>query len=106
MLNRVRNPAYPDTICSVVYQNKSWRGRCQFTFACDGIADRVRSKRAWRVAVRIAKDVTDGKIWLDDVADSTHYHANYVSPRWGRTMIKQDKIGLHVFYRTRYGGWS
>jgi hypothetical protein len=106
VLNRVRNPAYPGTICDVVYQNKSWRGRCQFTFACDGITDRVRSKRAWRVAVRIAKDVTEAKIWLDEVGDSTHYHANYVSPRWGRTMIRQDKIGLHVFYRTRYGGWS
>jgi spore germination cell wall hydrolase CwlJ-like protein len=106
ILNRVRNPAYPDTICGVVYQNKNMHGACQFSFACDGIADRVRSKRAWRAAQRIAEDVTDGKIWLDDVGDSTHYHANYVRPRWGKHMIKADRIGAHIFYRTRFGGWS
>jgi spore germination cell wall hydrolase CwlJ-like protein len=107
VLNRVRNPAYPNTICDVVYQNKHLKNRCQFSFACDGIKDRVRAfSRAWRTAQRIAKDVTDGKIWLKDVADSTHYHANYVHPAWGSTMIKKDRVGAHIFYRTRYGGWS
>ena len=106
ILNRVRNPAYPNTICGVVYQNKSWRNRCQFSFACDGIPDRIRSQQAWRTAVKVAKQVTDGDIWLADVGDSTHYYADYVSPRWARTMIKVDRIGAHIFYRTRYGGWS
>jgi spore germination cell wall hydrolase CwlJ-like protein len=106
ILNRVRNPAYPDTICQVVYQNKNWRNRCQFSFACDGVKDRVWSQSAWRIAQRIAKDVTDGKIWLDDVGDATHYHANYVRPHWGRRMIKTDRVGAHIFYRTRFGGWS
>ena len=41
VLNRVRNPAYPNSICGVVYQNDNWRNRCQFSFACDGIKDRV-----------------------------------------------------------------
>ena len=36
MLNRVRNPAYPNSICGVVYQNDKWCNRCQFSFACDG----------------------------------------------------------------------
>src|SRR5262249_54575170 len=35
VLNRVRNPAYPKSICGVVYQNQKWRNRCQFSFACD-----------------------------------------------------------------------
>ena len=39
ILNRVRNPHYPNTICGVVYQNKHWRNRCQFSFACDRIRD-------------------------------------------------------------------
>ena len=106
ILNRVRNPAYPNTICGVVYQNEHRRHSCQFSFACDGHAEIIRSQTSWRVAQRIAEDVTDGKIWLDEVGDSTHYHANYVAPRWGRRMIKVDKIGAHIFYRTRFGGWS
>jgi len=106
ILNRVRNPTYPKTVCGVVYQNEKWRNRCQFSFACDGRAERIQSQRAWRMAERIALDVTEGRLWLDDVGDSTHYHANYVSPRWGRKMIKVDRVGAHIFYRTRYGGWS
>ncbi len=106
ILNRVRNPAYPNTICGVVYQNERRRHKCQFSFACDGHAEIIRSQRSWKVAQQIGRDVTDGKLWIDDVGDSTHYHANYVSPRWGRRMIRVDKIGAHIFYRTRFGGWS
>jgi hypothetical protein len=107
ILNRVRNPAYPNTICGVVYQNQELRNRCQFSFACDGTNDRIHAaSRPWRVARRIAKNVTEGKTWLKHVADSTHYHANYVSPGWGPTMIRKEQVGAHIFYRTRYGGWS
>ncbi len=106
VLNRVRNPTYPDTICKVVYQNDDWRNRCQFSFACDGIPDRVTSPRHWKVAQEIAMAVTAGKIFIDDVGSSTHYHAVYVRPRWASTMEKMKKIGLHVFYRTYGGGWS
>lgn len=106
ILNRVRNPAYPNTICGVVYQNEKRRHKCQFSFACDGHAEIIRSQHSWRVAQRIGRDVTDGTLWNEDVGDSTHYHANYVAPRWGRRMIRVDKIGAHIFYRTRFGGWS
>lgn len=106
VLNRVRNPAYPDTICGVVYQNESRRNRCQFSFACDGKPERIRSEGSWRTAQRIAREVTDGKTWLLDVGDSTHYYANYVRPGWARRMIRVDSIGAHRFYRTRLGGWS
>ena len=50
--------------------------------------------------------VTAGKIFLPEVASSTHYYAQYVSPRWARSMEKMKKIGLHIFYRTYGGGWS
>ena len=50
VLNRVRNPAYPDTICSVVYQNNGWFNRCQFSFACDRIKDRINSPWHYRRA--------------------------------------------------------
>jgi spore germination cell wall hydrolase CwlJ-like protein len=106
ILNRVRNPAYPDTICDVVYQNKEWRNRCQFSFACDNIKDRVRSQEHWKMAKEVAMATTAGKIWLQEVGSATHYHAVYVHPKWGRTMKKVGRIGLHIFYRTYGGGWS
>jgi len=106
ILNRVRNPTYPDTVCGVVYQNSTWRNRCQFSFACDGIKDRVRSQKHWNMAEEIALATTAGKIWLTEVGSSTHYHATYVSPPWARKMRKVGKIGLHVFYVTYGGGWS
>ena len=106
ILNRVKAPTYPNTICGVVYQNKHWRNRCQFSFACDGVYDRVNDKKAWDRAVRIARDVSKGKIYLDKVADSTHYHATYVKPRWRKKMKVVDRIGIHIFYRTKNGGWS
>ncbi|WP_343225638.1 cell wall hydrolase [Oricola nitratireducens] len=106
ILNRVRNPAFPDTICGVVYQNDNWRNRCQFSFACDGKRDRVRSPRHWETAQDIAMAVSAGKIWLKSVGSATHYHAVYVRPRWARTMERKARIGLHVFYRPYGGGWS
>lgn len=106
ILNRVRNPAYPDTICGVVYQNKNWRNRCQFSFACDGIKDRVASPTHFRLAQEVGLAVTAGKIWLEEVGTSTHYHATYVRPRWARAMERMNKIGHHIFYRTYGGGWD
>jgi spore germination cell wall hydrolase CwlJ-like protein len=108
VLNRVKNPAYPNTICGVVYQNKNMRYRCQFSFACDRRADRVTDARSWKEANDIAhKAVADQKdMFLADVGTSTHYHAVYVRPRWARTMKKMDKIGRHIFYKTYGGGWS
>jgi spore germination cell wall hydrolase CwlJ-like protein len=106
VLNRVRNPTYPKSICGVVYQNEDWRNRCQFSFACDRIPDIVWSRSKYKTAQEIALAVTAGKIYLDDVADSTHYHAVYVRPNWAPTMKRVSKIGLHIFYRTYGGGWS
>src|SRR4029078_12166638 len=35
VLNRVRNPAFPASICSVVYEGSTRATGCQFTFTCD-----------------------------------------------------------------------
>ncbi|WP_027055745.1 cell wall hydrolase [Mesorhizobium erdmanii] len=106
ILNRVRNPAYPNSICGVVYQNDSWFNRCQFSFACDGRKKRIESPVAYKTAQDIAMAVTAGKIFIPEVGSSTHYYAQYVHPGWARTMQKMTKIGLHIFYRTYGGGWS
>jgi len=106
VLNRVRNPAYPDTVCGVVYQNVNWYNRCQFSFACDGKKHRVTELRPWHIAEAVAKAVSAGQIWLSDIGSATHYHAVYVHPYWAGFMDKTQKIGSHIFYRTRGGGWS
>ena len=105
VLNRVRNPAYPDTVCGVVYQNAQQRNRCQFSFACDGIAERVRRQSAYQRAARIAMAVTTGETYVSEVGSSTHYFANYVRPRWASSMVKMASIGDHIFFRTKGGGW-
>jgi spore germination cell wall hydrolase CwlJ-like protein len=106
ILNRVRNPAYPKTICGVVYQNEDWRNACQFSFACDNVKDRVNSPAHWQTARQVAMAVTAGRIWLPEVGSATHYHAVYVRPRWASEMEKVGRIGMHIFYRTYGGGWS
>lgn len=106
VLNRVRNPAYPGSICGVVYQNEHWRNACQFSFACDGKKDSVTEPSRYKTARDVAMAVTAGKIFLPEVGSSTHYYASYVHPGWARSMHKMVKIGLHIFYRTYGGGWS
>lgn len=106
ILNRVRNPTYPNTICGVVYQNDHMRNACQFSFACDGKKDVIASPSHYKTAQDVAMAVTAGKIFLPEVGSSTHYYAQYVSPGWARAMNRMSKIGLHIFYRTRGGGWS
>ena len=106
ILNRVKNPTYPNSVCGVVYQNKWKRNACQFSFACDGKRDRVNSKKHWRKSVKVANDAIDGRVWLRKVGSSSHYHADYVWPRWRKSMRKMVKIGRHIFYRTYGGGWS
>jgi len=106
VLNRVKAPAYPSTVCGVVYQNKKWRNRCQFSFACDGIRDKVTDKKSYAQAQTVAKSVTSGKSWSRKIGSSTHYHATYVSPKWAKKMKRITKIGRHIFYKTHNGGWS
>jgi spore germination cell wall hydrolase CwlJ-like protein len=104
VLNRVFSPFYPKTVCDVVYQNANRHNACQFTFACDGIPDIVTEPDAWARAKRIARDMLDGKLWMPEVAKSTHYHAYWVHPSWVGEMKKMYKLGVHTFYRPRAWG--
>ncbi|MDQ0315861.1 cell wall hydrolase [Amorphus orientalis] len=106
VMNRVKNPAYPDTICGVVYQNKSWFNRCQFSFACDRVRDVVRDQHSWSTAMEIAEGYTNETMWLPEIGASTHYHATYVKPKWAPTMKRLERIGDHVFYLTFGGDWT
>jgi spore germination cell wall hydrolase CwlJ-like protein len=103
VMNRLGHRLYPKTICGVVYQNQSKRNACQFSFACDGIPEKVTEEKAWDQAMQIAKDVISGKEYLTDVGYATHYHATYVYPHWAPRMKKVTKIGMHVFYQFKRG---
>jgi hypothetical protein len=104
ILARTRVPGRPKTICGVVYEGSKRRTGCQFSFTCDGHADRVRDRDSWRQAMRIATNVmrTGGKV--NPVAGgATFYHADYVSPGWASRMVKVASIGTHIFYRPQRG---
>lgn len=101
VLNRVRHPGYPKTVCGVVYQGPSPNnpgGGCQFTFTCDGSLLRAPSVEGWARARRIAADALAGEVYAP-VGLATHYHADYVLPPWATTLAKVAAIGRHIFYR-------
>ena len=104
VMNRAFSGFYPTTVCGVVYQNKNHHLACQFTFACDNVADVVREPDMWDRAKKIAKAMLDGQLWLPEVAKSTHYHAYWVHPSWVSEMKKMYKFGVHTFYRPRAWG--
>ncbi len=104
VMNRVFSGYYPNTPCGVVYQNAHRHLSCQFTFACDGIRDVVKEPDMYDRARKIAKETLDGRLWLPEVAKSTHYHAYWVHPSWVREMKKNYKFGVHSFYRPRKWG--
>ena len=103
VLNRVQSGLYPASVCGVVYQNRHHYHGCQFSFACEGRSLRITEGDAWEQAVRIANEVMNGRTYISDVGRSTHYHANYVRPRWSRALTKMDAIGRHIFYRLKPG---
>ena len=103
VLNRVQSGLYPSTICGVVYQNRSHYKACQFSFACEGRSLRITERESWATAVRIASEVMDGRTYISDVGRSTHYHTDYVHPRWARALTKMDVIGRHIFYKLKPG---
>jgi spore germination cell wall hydrolase CwlJ-like protein len=108
VLNRVKNPAYPDTICGVVYQNSSNRDGCQFSFTCDGLPETIGEREAWASAQALARKIlADEKtLYMADIGAATHYHATYVRPDWASAMRRMQKVGTHVFYKTYNGGWD
>lgn len=97
VLNRVRTPGYPKSVCGVVFQGSDRPG-CQFTFACDGSMSRMPMSWAWKNAQGVAEQALKGFV-MGRVGDATHYHATYVLPWWSPSLVKLGRIGQHVFYR-------
>jgi hypothetical protein len=104
VLNRVRHPAFPSSICGVVYQGSTRSTGCQFSFTCDGSLLRRPNAASWSRARRIAEAALGGFVYAP-VGWATHYHANYVLPYWAPTLAKNAVVGAHLFYRWS-GGWG
>jgi spore germination cell wall hydrolase CwlJ-like protein len=103
VLNRLRHPAFPKTVCGVVYQG-STRPGCQFSFTCDGSLRRQPEPQRWAEARQVAAEALEGHVETS-VGYATHYHANYVYPYWAPKLVKLARIGAHIFYRWP-GGWG
>ncbi|HEY8572188.1 cell wall hydrolase [Phenylobacterium sp.] len=104
VLNRVRHPAYPKSVCGVVYQGSARATGCQFTFTCDGSLRWAPEPALWRRARQVAERALAGYV-AKDVGSATHYHAGYVAPYWAPTLVKMTKVGQHIFYRWT-GPWG
>ncbi|EZP69665.1 SleB-like protein [Sphingomonas paucimobilis] len=102
VLNRLRHPAFPKTICAVVFQGADRQTGCQFTFTCDGALSRSPSAAAWRRAREVANRALAGYVFKP-VGTATHYHTNWVVPYWAGTLDKIVEIRTHIFYR--WPGW-
>ncbi len=100
ILNRVRHPTFPNSVCGVVYQGSNRRTGCQFTFTCDGSLARRPSASGWARAQAVAQAALAGSVY-GAVGNSTHYHADYVVPYWASSLVKTAVVGAHIFYRWR-----
>lgn len=104
ILNRVRHPAFPNSVCEVVMQGSERRTGCQFTFTCDGSLYRRPRPQGWQSARRISLAALSGFV-EPSVGMATHYHASYVRPYWAGSLTKVAVLGNHVFYRWS-GSWG
>ncbi len=99
VLNRMRHPAFPKSICGVVYQGSQQVTGCQFSFTCDGSRARWAPQAIyWKKSQAVAEQAVSGFV-MKGVGTATSYHADYVFPRWGPTLVKLIQIGAHIFYR-------
>ncbi|MCW2338780.1 hypothetical protein M2337_003013 [Sphingobium sp. B2D3A] len=102
VLNRLRHPAFPKTVCGVVFQGQERATGCQFTFTCDGAMARRPSTAAWDRARGNAARMLAGDVYAP-VGYSTHYHTDWVMPYWSKSLDKVAAVDTHLFFR--WEGW-
>ncbi|BAK66027.1 SleB-like protein [Sphingobium sp. SYK-6] len=102
VLNRLRHPAFPKTVCGVVFQGQERSTGCQFTFTCDGAMGRAPAVAAWTRARALAGAMLAGDVYAP-VGHSTHYHTDWVMPYWSKSLDKVTAVDTHLFFRWK--GW-
>lgn len=98
VLNRVRHPAFANSVCGVVFSGSQRATGCQFTFTCDGAMARQPSITGWARARSVAQAALNGFVYAG-VGTATHYHTLWVAPYWSPSLTKVANIGAHTFYR-------
>lgn len=103
VINRMRHPAFPKSVCGVVFQGSERSTGCQFTFTCDGAMLRYRpSAAAWERARDVARQALTGSVYKP-VGHATHYHTDWVVPYWSASLEKITAVDTHLFFR--WTGW-
>jgi spore germination cell wall hydrolase CwlJ-like protein len=111
VINRVRDARFPNTICEVVYQAQysTWwkeakgkdvprKHKCQFSWFCDGKHDRVTDTQAYQKIMQLVKRLLTNR-YDGLIEGATHYHADYVNPKWSKTKTLIGQVDDHIFYR-------
>ncbi len=98
ILNRVKSPLYPNSVCGVVHQGTGKKYQCQFTYTCDGKAEKINEPKAFSRVGKIARAMLDGAPRVL-TGGATHYHTMAVNPSWSRKFARTAAIGVHLFYR-------
>ena len=108
-LNRVKSSKYPNSICAVVWQKnyskKYEKWVAHFSWTLDGLSDKPVNTKAYTRAYEMAEFYMFSRIngvYIADFTDgATHYHADYVTPRWSKSnkMLKLAVIDTHIFYK-------
>lgn len=103
IINRTRHPAFPKSVCGVVFQGSERSTGCQFTFTCDGAMLRYQpTAAAWERARYIARVALNGSVY-EPVGHATHYHTDWVVPYWSASLEKITEVHTHLFFR--WAGW-
>jgi hypothetical protein len=103
ILNRLRHPAFPKTVCGVVFEGQDRSTGCQFTFSCDGAITRWQpSEAGWKRAREVAELALSGAVF-PAVGYATHYHTDWVVPYWQSSLDKLARVRTHLFFR--WTGW-
>lgn len=101
VLNRARHPAFPNSVCGVVFQGAHRASGCQFSFACNGQMRQRRDPALWERSRQVAAAALAGYVDAT-VGNATHFHATRVNPGWSNTLVRVASVGNHVFYK--FGG--
>ena len=103
VLNRLRHPAFPKTVCGVIFEGQERSTGCQFSFACDHALTRwTPTADAWRRAREVATMALGGAVYRP-VGYATHYHTDWVVPYWQASLDKVVAVHSHLFFR--WTGW-
>jgi hypothetical protein len=99
VLNRARHPAYPRTVCGVVFQGHERRTGCQFSYTCDGSMARRTPPEGMMAQFRaMAAAMLNGQVYAP-VGTATHYHTDWVRPYWSATLDKIRAEQSHLFFK-------